>query len=227
MGQDTAEHSGHRARLRKRLLDGGGAALLDHELLEYLLALALPRRDTKPLAKRLIARFGSYAAVVSASPEELAGAGELTEGLIAAIKIAQASALRLLKAGVDKRPVLASWQALLDYLHADLAHRQTEAVRLLMLNARNVLIRDEIVSEGSVDQAAVYAREIIRRALEHHASALILVHNHPSGDPKPSRDDIQMTRTILDAARLLGIAVHDHVIIGRSGHASFKSLGLL
>lgn len=227
MGQEAADHSGHRARLRKRLLEGGGEALLDHELLEYLLALALPRRDTKPLAKQLIARFGSYASVISATPDELGTRGELTEGCIAALKIAQASSLRLLKAGVDKRPVLASWQALLDYLHADLAHRQTEAVRLLLLNARNVLIRDDLMAEGSVDRAPVYAREIVKRALEHHASALILVHNHPSGDPKPSRDDIQMTRTIVDATRLLGIAVHDHVIIGRGGHASFKALGLL
>lgn len=227
MGDGTTDHSGHRARLRGRLLDGGGDALLDHELLEYLLALALPRRDTKPLAKKLIARFGSYAAVISASPEDLAIAGELSEGSIGAIKIAQASSLRLLKSAVDNRPVLASWQALLDYLHADLAHRPTEAVRLLLLNARNVLIRDELVSEGSVDQAPVYAREVIRRALEHHASSIILVHNHPSGDPQPSRDDIQMTKAIAQAGRLLGIAIHDHVIIGRNGHSSFKALGLL
>lgn len=226
MGEGTTDHSGHRARLRGRLLDGGGDALLDHELLEYLLALALPRRDTKPLAKKLIARFGSYAAVLSASPEDLA-AGELSEGSVGAIKIAQASSLRLLKSAVDNRPILASWQALLDYLHADLAHRPTEAVRLLLLNARNVLIRDELISEGSVDQAPVYTREVIRRALEHHASSMILVHNHPSGDPQPSRDDIQMTKSIAQAGRLLGIALHDHVIIGRSGHSSFKALGLL
>src|SRR3546814_386453 len=133
MGIEATDHSGHRGRLRKRLFEGGADALLDHELLEYLLALALPRRDTKPLAKALIARFGSYAAVVSASTQDLCGIGELSEGSVAAIKIAQASALRLLKSGVDKRPVLSSWQALLDYLHADLAHRQTEAVRLLLL----------------------------------------------------------------------------------------------
>lgn len=227
MEDKVTDHAGHRARLRKRLFEGGSDALLDHELLEYLLALALPRRDTKPLAKKLIARFGSYAAVVSASPEELLGVGELSEGSVAAVKIAQASALRLLKSGVEKRPILSSWQALIDYLHADLAHRQTEAVRLLLLNARNVLIRDEIISEGSVDQAPIYVREIIRRALEHHASSMILVHNHPSGDAKPSREDIQMTKTIADAARILGITVHDHVIIGRAGHVSFKSLGLL
>lgn len=227
MGSETTEHSGHRSRLRKRLLEGGPDALLDHELVEYLLALAVPRRDTKPLAKKLIARFGSYAGVLVASPEELENAGEIGEGSIAAIKIAQASALRLLKAGVENRPVLSNWQALLDYLHADMAHRRTEAVRLLMMNARNVLIRDELIAEGSVDQAPVYAREIVRRALDHHASAIILVHNHPSGDPKPSRDDIQLTKQIAEAARLLGIALHDHVIIGRAGHASFKTLGLL
>ena len=227
MGTETTDHSGHRSRLRKRLLDGGAEALLDHELVEYLLALALPRRDTKPLSKALIARFGSYAGVLAASPQELASVGELSEGCIAALKIAQASALRLLKAGVDNRPVLSNWQALLDYLYASMAHRQIEAVRLLMLNARNVLIRDELIAEGSVDQAPVYVREVIRRALDHHASAIILVHNHPSGDPKPSRDDIQMTKQIAEAARLLGIALHDHIIVGRAGYASFKSLGLL
>lgn len=227
MGDESTDHSGHRARLRQRLFEGGGEALLDHELLEYLLALALPRRDTKPLAKRLIARFGGYAAVVSASPEELLAEGGLSEATCAAIKIAQASALRLLKSGVDKRPVLSSWQALMDYLHADFAHRQTEAVRLLLLNARNVLIRDELISEGSVDQAPIYPREVLKRALDHHASSMILVHNHPSGDPAPSRDDIQMTRLIADAGRALGVAIHDHVIIGRTGHASFKALGLL
>ena len=227
MGSEATDHSGHRARLRKRLLDGGAEALLDHELVEYLLALALPRRDTKPLAKALIGRFGSYAGVLAASPRELASVGEISEGCIAALKIAHASALRLLKAGVDNRPVLSNWQALLDYLHASMAHRQTEAVRLLMLNARNVLIRDELIAEGSVDQAPVYVREVIRRALDHHASAIILVHNHPSGDPKPSRDDIQMTRQIAEAARLLGVALHDHIIVGRAGHASFKTLGLL
>jgi len=226
MDQSQNDNSGHRARLRQRLLDGGGDALLDHELVEYLLALVQPRRDTKPLAKRLINRFGSYAGLLSASPADLAGTG-ISESTVGAIKIAQASALRLLKSSIDKRPLLASWQAVMDYLHADMAHRQTEAVRLLLLNTRNVLIRDEIVSEGSIDQTPVYVREVIRRALEHHAAALILVHNHPSGDPQPSRDDIELTRKIYESSRLLGITLHDHIIIGHAGHNSFKALGLL
>ena len=220
------DHHGHRARLRARLIEGGPEALLEHELLEYLLALAIPRRDTKPLAKALLRRFGGYAATVGASPAELTEAG-LTEGAAAALKIAEASALRMLKAGAIDRPVLASWSALIDYLTADMAHRPIERVRLLLLNGKNMLIRDELLSEGSVDQAPVYTREVIKRAIDHHASAMILVHNHPSGDPSPSREDIQMTRAIAEAGKLLGITLHDHVVIGRNGHASFKALGLL
>lgn len=227
MAENLVQYSGHRARLRQRLLDNGSEALLDHELLEYLLMLAIPRRDTKPLAKKLIARFGSYASVIAASPADLMAEGELSEAVVGAIKIAHASSLRLLKSGVENRPILSSWQALLDYLHADLAFRPTEAVRLLLLNARNVLIRDEIIAKGSVDQAAIHTREVIRFALDYHASSMILVHNHPSGDPQPSRADIQMTKAIVQAGRLLGINLHDHIIIGQSGHASFKALGLL
>ncbi|MBA3676841.1 MAG: DNA repair protein RadC [Sphingosinicella sp.] len=224
---DLNPGAGHRARLRKRLFEGGGEALLDHELVEYLLALAIPRRDTKPLAKKLIKQFGSYGALVAADPEAIARAGDLSEGAVAAIKIAQASALRLLKSRIAERPVLGSWQALLDYLHADMAHNPVERVRVLFLNSKNVLIHDEPMSEGSVDEAAVYIREIIRRALDHHATALIIVHNHPSGDPTPSQQDIRLTRDIVEAGRHLRITVHDHVIIGTSGHSSLRALGLL
>jgi DNA repair protein RadC len=219
--------SGHRARLRKRLLEGGPEAFLDHELVEYLLALAIPRRDTKPLARELLAEFGGIGALLGADATTLARVDGLSETAIAALKIAEAAALRLLRSPVAASPVLANWQALLDYLHADMAHRAVERVRVLHLDTRNRLIRDELTSEGSIDQAAVYVREVVRRALELGSASIILVHNHPSGDPKPSRADITLTRQVIDACRPLGISVHDHVIIGSSGHASLKSLGLI
>ncbi|HEV2748167.1 MAG TPA: DNA repair protein RadC [Allosphingosinicella sp.] len=227
MADHPTDGSGHRARLRRRLFEGGPDALLDHELVEYLLALALPRRDTKPLAKKLINEFGGFGALLSADAEAIARVGEVTEGAAAALKIAQAAALRLLRSRVAERPILGSWQALLDYLQADLAHNPVERVRVLFLNAKNMLIRDDAMSEGSVDEAAVYVREIIRRALEYHATALILVHNHPSGDPQPSQQDIAITRDIVEAGRHLRIAVHDHLIIGTSGHSSMRAMGLI
>lgn len=219
--------SGHRARLRHRLLEVGAEAFQDYELLEYLLGLTIPRRDTKPIAKRLIADFGSFANVISAEPSALKGAGGLGEGSVAALKFVQAAALRLLQGGVMGRPVLSSWQALMDYLHADMAHDITERFRVIFLNNKNILIREEILSEGTVNHTPVYVREVIKRALELGATAIILVHNHPSGDPTPSSDDIAMTREVIEAGRRLGIAVHDHVVIGRQGHKSFKSLGLI
>jgi DNA repair protein RadC len=218
--------SGHRARLRARLMDEGGDALHDVELLEYLLTLAVPRRDTKPIARRLVAEFGSYGAVVTADPSSLLKFG-LTDGMIGTIKIAQASALRLLKQDATERPVLGNWQALSDYLHAAMAHRMTESVRVLHLNARNMLIRDEIVSEGSIDQSAIYVREVVKRALELGSAALILVHNHPSGDPQPSRQDIALTKELITAGKPLGIAIHDHLIVGTSGQASLRTMGLI
>ena len=227
MADSPPDGSGHRARLRQRLFEGGPDALLDHELVEYLLALALPRRDTKPLAKQLIARFGGYGALLSADADAIARIGGLSEGAVAALKIAQASALRLLQSEVKDRPVLGSWQALLDYLHADMAHEATERVRILYLNAKNMLIRNEPASEGSVDEAAVHVREIVRRALDCHATAIIIVHNHPSGDPSPSQQDIKLTREIVEAGRHLKISVHDHVIIGTSGHSSLRAMGLI
>ncbi|MDO6416883.1 DNA repair protein RadC [Sphingomonas sp. BIUV-7] len=221
--QDT---SGHRARLRRRLIEGGAEALLDHELIEYLLALAIPRRDTKPMARALLAEFGGLGALLSADSETLARA-DVSETAIGALRIAQVAALRLLKSGIADRPVLASWQALSDYLHAAMAHRATESARVLHLNTKNVLIRDELISEGSVDQAAIHVREVVRRALELQSSAIILVHNHPSGDPSPSKQDIAITREIIAACRPLNISVHDHVIVGSKGQSSLRSMGLI
>lgn len=227
-GNSKAHHGeGHRGRLRERLLDGGGNTLLDHELVEFLLTLAIPRRDMKPLAKTLINTFGSLSALLTADGESIKKVSGMGETSTAAIKIVQAAALRLISEPVREQPMLTSWQALLDYLRADMAHLVHERVRVLHLNSKNRLIRDELVSEGSIDQAAIYTREVIKRALELGSAAIILVHNHPSGDSAPSRQDIKITKDICDAGRKLGIAVHDHIIIGKDGHTSFRSQGLL
>jgi len=218
--------SGHRARLRDRLIAGGTDALLDHEIIEYLLMLTIPRVDTKPMARALIDEFGGFGPLLAAEPGTLARAG-VSDAKIAAIRIAQISAERLLKSRVADRPVLSGWQALSDYLHGAMAHRAIECARVLHLNTKNVLIRDELISEGSIDQAAIHVREVVRRALELHSAAIILVHNHPSGDPAPSKQDIAITREIVAACRPLGIAVHDHVIVGAKGQASLRSLGLI
>lgn len=209
------------------MLQGGGDAFHDYELLEYVLGLAIPRRDTKPLAKALIARFQSFAAVIAAEPRDLKRVPGVGDTVIATLGFVRAAALRLQRANIYGKPVLAGWQALLDYLHADMAHLGRERFRVLFLDSRNVLIADEAMSDGTVNQTSVYVREVIHRALDLGATALILVHNHPSGDPKPSRDDIQLTNHIRDAARVLGVQLHDHIVIGREGHASFKALGLL
>ena len=224
---DANPNAGHRARLRARLIETGGDALLDHELIEYLLALAIPRKDTKPLAKSLLAEFGGIGGLLTADPEALRRIDGMGDTAIAALKIAHASALRLLRAEVADKPVLANWQALLDYLRADMAHHPIERVRVLHLNTRNMLIRDEKISEGSIDEAAVHVREVIRRAIDLSSASLILVHNHPSGDPSPSRADIDLTRGIIEAGRRLGIAVHDHIIVGTQGHASLRAMGLI
>jgi DNA repair protein RadC len=224
---DTDLHAGHRARLRQRLIDSGGDGLLDHELIEYLLALAIPRRDTKPLAKALLAEFGGIGGLMAADPQALKRVSGMGDTSIAAIRIVHATALRMMRAEVSDKPVLANWQALLDYLHAEMAHHPIERVRVLHLNTRNMLIRDEKISEGSIDEAAVHVREVIRRAIDLGSAALILVHNHPSGDPAPSRADIDLTRGIIEAGKRLGIAVHDHIIIGTQGHSSLRSMGLI
>ena len=219
--------AGHRARLRQKLADNGGDALLDHELIEYLLALAIPRRDTKPLAKLLLREFGGIGGLMSADWAAIARVPGMGDTSVAAIKIVQATALRMLRNDVAARPVLGSWQALLDYLRADMAYLGVERVRVLPLNSRNMLIRADHMGDGSIDQAAIYTREVIRRAMDLGSAALILVHNHPSGSPEPSRQDIEVTRQIIDAGKRLGISVHDHVIIAAQGHVSLRAKGLL
>ena len=218
--------SGHRERLRRRMFEGGPEALLDHELVEYLLALSIKRQDTKPIARRLLTEFGGIGPLLTADRDSLAKQG-LGDTSIAVLKIAHHAAMRLLKSEVANRPILSSWQALTDYLHVAMAHRLNESARVLHLNTRNVLIRDEQVSEGSIDQAAIYVREVARRALELGSAAVILVHNHPSGDPAPSRQDIQLTKEMAAALKPLGVTVHDHLIIGAQGHASLRNLGLI
>ncbi|MES2339757.1 MAG: DNA repair protein RadC [Pseudomonadota bacterium] len=218
---------GHRARLRARLLEQGGEALQDYELVEYLLALAIPRRDTKPLAKALLREFGGIAGLLTADAAALSRVKGMGDTSAAAIKIAHAAALRLLRTETVAKPVLANWQALLDYLRADMAHHQIERVRVLHMNSRNQLIRDEVMNEGSIDEAPVYAREVIRRAIDLGSAAIILVHNHPSGDASPSRADIEITRAIADAGKRLNIALHDHIIVARGGHTSLRAQGLI
>lgn len=224
---DKADHAGHRARLRKRLLEGGADALADYEVLEYLLAVSRPRIDTKPIAKALIARFGSLAGVLNADANALSDHPQMGDASAAALKIVALASRRLAKAGVQDKPVLGSWQALIDYLTIDMAHLTVERVRVLYLNTQNRLILDQHVGDGSIDEAAIHPREVVKRALEIGSTALILVHNHPSGNPQPSRADIEITNRIAEAGRLLGITVHDHVIVGREGHISLKSKGLI
>ena len=219
--------SGHRERLRARFLKGGADAMPDYELLELTLFAAIPRRDTKPLAKALLKRFGSFAEVIAAPRERLLEIPGVGESVANQLKIVEAAAHRLAKTKVLGRPALSSWAALLDYCTAAMARSEKEEFRVLFLDRKNHLIADEVQNRGTVDHTPVYPREIIKRALELGASSIILVHNHPSGDPTPSKADIAMTREIAGAAKALSIAVHDHLVIGRGGHASFKSLGLL
>jgi DNA repair protein RadC len=218
--------AGHRVRLRKRLLDGGPDGFHDYELLEYLLTLTIPRVDTKPLAKRLLHDFGGIGALLGTSADTLRREN-LTDATIAALKIAQATALRLLETRIEDRPVLSSWEALGDYLHASMAHRRTEEVRILFLNARNMLIANEALWQGSIDEASVHVREVIARAIALGATALIIVHNHPSGDPTPSSQDIRLTRDLVEAGRHMKVTVHDHVIVGAQGRTSMRASGLI
>ena len=218
---------GHRARLRERLLRGGEGALGDHEILEYLLALAIPRRDTKPLAKALLRRFGTLAGVFAADADALISVDGMGETSAAAVRVVRTAAVRMLLEPVANAPVLGSWAALLDYLQADMGPLGIEQVRVLHLNARNVLMANEVMGRGSVSEAPIYVREVIRRALDIGSAALILVHNHPSGDPKPSRQDIAVTREIAEAGRKLGVQLHDHLIIGAGKHVSLRAEGLI
>ncbi|HTG64378.1 MAG TPA: DNA repair protein RadC [Sphingomicrobium sp.] len=226
MADQPSNASGHRSRLRQRLFEGGGKALLDHELVEYLLALAIPRRDTKEQAKALIARYGGIGPLLSADAETLRREG-LSDGVIGALKIAEATALRLLETRVEERPILSSWDALGDYLQAAMAHSPIEEVRVLFLNAKNMLLANEAMWRGSVDEASVHVREVISRAIQLGATAIIIVHNHPSGDPSPSSQDIRLTKDLIEAGRHMRVTVHDHVIVGSQGRSSMKALGLI
>ncbi|TRW99662.1 JAB domain-containing protein [Paracoccus sp. M683] len=217
----------HRARLRERFLAGGAAAMPDYELLELLLFRAIPRQDVKPLARRLIQHFGDFNRVISAMPSRLQDVTGVGPAVITEFKIVEAAAQRLARARVMNRPVLSGWQALLDYCHTAMAHAETEQFRTLYLDRKNNLIADEEQARGTVDHVPVYPREIMRRALELNASALILVHNHPSGDPTPSEADITMTHRIAKAADSLSITLHDHLIIGKSREISFRAEGLI
>ncbi len=221
------DSAGHRQRLRERLLSGGAEALADYELLEFLLFAAFRQGDTKPLAKALIAHFGSFGGVLAADPAALRQVRGMGEASAAALHAAALAARRMARGAVQDKPVLGSWQALLDYLAIDMAHLTHERVRVLYLNAQNRLILDHLLGEGSVDEAAIHPREVIRKAFDIGATALILVHNHPSGNPEPSRADIAITGRIAEAGRLLGVTVHDHVIVGRSGHVSLRAKGLI
>jgi DNA repair protein RadC len=224
---DKPHYHGHRQRLRQRFLDGGAEALPDYELLELVLMIAIPQRDVKPLAKRLIDEFGGFAGVISADPNRLTQIDGIKDATATTLKIVQAAAQRLAQRQVQGRSAITSWQALIDYCQMKMAHRTTEAFHVLFLDRKNGVIADEEQTAGTVDHTPVYPREVVKRALELGASALILVHNHPSGDPQPSRDDIEMTRRVAEAAKTLGVVLHDHLVIGRQGHYSFKSHGLL
>ena len=227
LAEAPPHYHGHRERLRERFREAGADALSDYELLELLLFRALPRRDVKPLAKTLLTTFGSFAEAISASEARLAEVKGLGAAGITELKIVQAAASRLVRGAVKKRPVLSSWSSVLDYCRTAQAFADREQFRVLFLDKRNQLIADEVQQVGTVDHTPVYPREVVKRALELSATAIILVHNHPSGDPTPSRADIQMTQQIVAVAQPLGISVHDHIIVGKEGHASLKGLKLI
>ena len=217
----------HRKRLRERFLAGGGDPMPDYELLELILFRAIPRQDVKPLARRLLDTFGDLNRVIAAPPARLRLMDGVGDAVIIELKLMEACAQRMARARVLHRPVISSWAALLDYCHTTMAHRETEQFRVLYLDRKNVLIADEAQGQGTVDHVPVYPREVLRRALELNASALILVHNHPSGDPTPSQADIAMTETIRAGCDALSVTLHDHLIIGKSCELSFRSAGLL
>ncbi len=224
---EKPHYHGHRERLRERFLETGPDALQDYELVELLLFQAIPRRDVKPLAKALLKQFGSLWGVVNAPVDKLRNDHKLSDTVIAALRVVGAAALRMARQEVLGRPVLSSWQKLLDYCAGAMANEANEQFRLLFLDRKNTLIADEVQQKGTVDHTPVYPREVVKRALELGASAIILVHNHPSGDPTPSKADIEMTRAIATAASALGVTVHDHIVVGKGRHFSFKSAGML
>jgi len=227
LSEPLPHYHGHRERLRGRFRDAGADALTDYELLELVLFRAIPQRDVKPLAKELIAKFGSFPEVIAATPRRLAEIKGIGNAAITEIKIVHAAASRLARGQIRKRPVLSSWSSVIDYCRTTMAFAEKEQFRILFLDKRNQLIVDELQQVGTVDHTPVYPREVVKRALELSATALILVHNHPSGDPTPSHADIEMTQTIIKIAAPLGIAVHDHIIVGKEGNASFKGLRLI
>jgi len=227
LSSDEPHYHGHRERLRARFSEAGPEALADYELLELALFRAIPRRDVKPLAKALIRRFGSFAETVSAEPARLAEIDGVSAGVIADLKLIEAAGHRLARGAIAARPLLSSWSAVLEYLRATMAFSAREQFRVLFLDRRNHLIADEVQGRGTVDHTPVYPREVARRSLELSATAILLAHNHPSGDPTPSAADIRMTREIVGVLDPLGIVVHDHVILGREGHASLKGLRLI
>jgi DNA repair protein RadC len=217
----------HRKRLRERFIRGGADAMPDYELLELVLFRAIPRRDVKPLARGLLEQFVDFNGVISAPVDQLQMVSGVGQTVIQELKIVEAAAHRLAKSKVIGRPAISSWDALLEYCQTTMSHRQTEEFRVFYLDRKNILISDELLGRGTVDHVPVYPREIVKRALHLNASALILVHNHPSGDPTPSQQDIAMTKHIQAAADALGISVHDHLVIGKSREISFQSEGLL
>lgn len=218
---------GHRERLKARFRKGGVDALADYELLELQLMTAIPRRDVKPLAKDLIAKFGTYAEVISAEPERLMEISGVGDNVVTILKLAEASAQKLSQGIILGKPVLNNWQALINYCSSQMAYKKKEQFRVLFLDRQNRLITDEKMQEGTIDHTPVYPREVIKRALELGSTAIILVHNHPSGDPTPSRQDIEMTKKIEEAGKQLGVILYDHLIISKSGHSSFKTMELI
>jgi DNA repair protein RadC len=223
---EMLHYHGHRQRLRQRFQEGGAEALPDYELLELVLFQAIPRADVKPLAKQLLARFGGFAAVMNADLSALIQAG-LTENTATALKVIEAAARRLAKTELIDRPVISSWDRLVDYCRVNLAHLPRERLHVLFLDRKNAVIAGETQGVGTVDHAPIYPREVARRALELNASAVVLVHNHPSGDPAPSAADIEATRKVAEALKAIGVTLHDHLIVGRTGHASLRSAGLM
>jgi DNA repair protein RadC len=224
---EAPHYSGHRDRLRARFLEAGDQAVSDYELLELVLFRSIPRRDVKPLAKELIARFGSFAEVIGAKRARLLEVEGVGESVAADLKIVEAAGRRLAKGQIVKRPVLGSWKDVIEYCRTAMAFEDREVFRILFLDKRNCLIADEVQGSGTVDHTPVYPREVVRRALEVAATAMILVHNHPSGDPSPSTADVKMTLDIIAIAQPLGVAVHDHIIVGRNGHASLRGMKLI
>ncbi len=227
LGGNRPSYWGHRERLRERFLRGSDDALPDYELLELLLFFSIPRCDTKPIAKQLLERFGSLAGTLNAAPEQLADFERMNQQTLALFKALRSLGARLAREDLSEKPILDNWDRLIAYLRACMAHRPIEQFRLLFLDRRNVLIADEVQNQGTIDHTPVYTREVVKRALTLDASAIVMVHNHPSNHPTPSKPDIEMTRQIRDALDKVGILLHDHLIISRRGHTSFRQIGLL